>query len=240
MNIAIIPARGGSKRIANKNIKDFCGKPIIAYAIACARGCGAFERVVVSTDSEAIARVARGFGAEVLALREAKFSDDYATTLDVMSYEVARLGLDSHDIVCCLYATTPLLAQETLRAALENIPQNAYTFAACAFSANPLRGFFIKNHKIHLLSHAFGGAFGGALAESLGGDLTLARSQDLECVYYDAGQFYVGFAGVWAARRSIFAEDSRPFVLDEMRVSDINTPQDWAIAEIKYKILCAQ
>ncbi|RAX54626.1 pseudaminic acid cytidylyltransferase [Helicobacter sp. 16-1353] len=224
MKIAIIPARGGSKRIKNKNIKDFCGKPIISYAIDSAINSNIFDRVIVSTNSKEIMDIAIECGAEVPNLRSESLSDDFATTLDVMSYEVKKLDLDDDTIVCCIYPTTPLLKPEFLRLGLEKIPKNAYCFSACAFNSNPLRGFFIKDNKLILLDRKF----------------EFSRTQDIEAMYYDAGQFYFGYAVNFANKQSIFSEDSTLVVLPEISVVDINTNDDWEIAEIKYKILCKQ
>lgn len=224
MKVAIIPARAGSKRIKNKNIKDFCGKPIISYAIDCAIDSDIFDRVIVSTDTKEIMDVALHYGAEVPSLRSEHLSDDFATTLDVMSYEVEKLRLNNDDIVCCLYPTTPLLKPEFLKLGLEKLTRDSYCFSACAFNSNPLRGFFIKNNKLLLLDDRF----------------EFSRTQDMDVMYYDAGQFYFGYASSFANKKSIFSEDSTLVVLPEINVVDINTNDDWEIAEIKYKIVCKQ
>lgn len=224
MKVAIIPARAGSKRIKNKNIKDFCGKPIISYAIDCAIDSDIFDRVIVSTDTKEIMDVALHYGAEVPSLRSEHLSDDFATTLDVMSYEVEKLRLNNDDIVCCLYPTTPLLKPEVLKLGLEKLTRDSYCFSACAFNSNPLRGFFIKNNRLLLLDDRF----------------EFSRTQDMDVMYYDAGQFYFGYASSFANKKSIFSEDSTLVVLPEINVVDINTNDDWEIAEIKYKIVCKQ
>lgn len=224
MKVAIIPARAGSKRIKNKNIKDFCGKPIISYAIDCAIDSDIFDRVIVSTDTKEIMDVALHYGAEVPSLRSEHLSDDFAATLDVMSYEVEKLRLNNDDIVCCLYPTTPLLKPEFLKLGLEKLTRDSYCFSACAFNSNPLRGFFIKNNRLLLLDDRF----------------EFSRTQDMDVMYYDAGQFYFGYASSFANKKSIFSEDSTLVVLPEINVVDINTNDDWEIAEIKYKIVCKQ
>lgn len=224
MKVAIIPARAGSKRIKNKNIKDFCGKPIISYAIDCAIDSDIFDRVIVSTDTKEIMDVALHYGAEVPSLRSEHLSDDFATTLDVMSYEVEKLRLNNDDIVCCLYPTTPLLKPEFLKIGLEKLTRDSYCFSACAFNSNPLRGFFIKNNKLLLFDDRF----------------EFSRTQDMDVMYYDAGQFYFGYASSFVNKKSIFSEDSTLVVLPEINVVDINTNDDWEIAEIKYKIVCKQ
>lgn len=224
MNIAIIPARSGSKRIKNKNIKSFCGKPIISYAINTAKESNIFDRIIVSTNSIEIKDIAIKFGAEVPSIRPNKLSDDFATTLDVMSYEVKNLNLNDNDIVCCIYPTTPLLNPSFLKSGLERLKKNSYCFSACAFNSNPLRGFYIKNEKLFLFDKNF----------------INSRSQDMETMYFDAGQFYFGYANSFANKKSIFSEDSTLIILPEINVADINTQDDWEIAEIKYKILCRQ
>lgn len=222
MNIAIIPARSGSKRIKDKNIKEFCGKPIIAYAINSALESSIFDKVIVSTNSTNIAEIAKAYGAKVPHLRSEDLSDDYTSTLDVISYEAEHLKLASDDIVCCIYATTPLLQVQFLQMGLERLKKDSYLFSACEFSPNPLRGFYIKGGGIKLVRE----------------DLELARTQDLEELYYDAGQFYFGYAKLFLDKKPIFSEDSTPMVLPSKYVLDINTHDDWEIAEIKYKILC--
>lgn len=222
MNIAIIPARGGSKRIKNKNIKLFCGKPIIAYAINVAIESKIFDRVIVSTNSNQIKNIARESGAEVPSLRPNNLSDDFATTLDVMSYEVKNLKLKDDDVVCCIYPTTPLLDSSFLKAGLKKLKKDSYCFSACLFHSHPLRGFYIRDKKLHLLNKNF----------------INFRTQDMENVYFDAGQFYFGYAKTFADKKPIFSEDSTLIVLPEINVVDINTQNDWEIAEMKYKILC--
>lgn len=222
MNIAIIPARSGSKRIPRKNIKDFCGKPILAYAIEGAKSAGIFDKIIVSTDSTEIQAIARDFGAESPHLRE-KYSDDFATTIEVLAYEAEHLCLQKQDCICCIYPCTPLLNADFLKQGFEKFLQNpnSYIFSACEYSANPLRSFFIRDDKIQMLAE----------------DFTESRSQDLEALYFDAGQFYFGSAENFLAKKPIFSVDSAIIKIPQIFVSDINTPKDWEIAEIKYHIL---
>ena len=222
MNIAIIPARGGSARIPRKNIKDFCGKPIIAYPIECAKEARIFDKIIVSTDCAEIQAIAQDFGAEVPHLRES-FCDDFSTTLDVLAYESSRLNLQKNDNICCIYPCTPLLKSDFLKKGFEQFLQNpkSYIFGACEYSANPLRSFFVRDDKIQMFAQEF----------------ELSRSQDLESIYYDAGQFYFGSAENFLSKKSIFSADSRIITIPQIFVVDINTPSDWEIAELKYKIL---
>lgn len=234
MNIAIIPARSGSKRIPRKNIKDFCGKPILAYAISVAKSARIFDEIIVSTDCAEIQAVARDFGAESPHLRE-KYSDDFATTIDVLAYEAEHLRLQKKDCVCCIYPCTPLLNAYFLKSGFEKFLQNParYVFSACEYSANPLRSFFVRGDKIQMLSEYF---VNSPLTQD-SQNLAIARSQDLEKLYFDAGQFYFGSAENFLAKKPIFSADSAIIKIPQIFASDINTPEDWEIAEIKYRIL---
>lgn len=224
MNVAIIPARSGSKRIPRKNIKDFCGKPIIAYSIKVAQDSRIFDKIIVSTDSTEIAQVAMDFGAEVPHLRES-FCDDFATILEVLAYEANRLNLQKNDNICCIYPTAPLLKVDFFKKGFEKFLQNpkSYIFSACEYNSNPLRSFFVRDDKIQMLA----------------GKFEFSRSQDLEILYYDAGQFYFGVAENFLAKKPIFSEDSRIIKIPQIFVADINTSEDWEIAELKYKILAS-
>lgn len=196
---------------------------MLFYAINAALESKIFDRIVVSTDGVEIQHLAKNLGAECESLRPAELSDDFATTLDVISFEVRNLGLKNDDIICCIYPTVPLLKAQSLRAGLHNLKKGAYCFSACAFNANPLRGFYIKNEQLHLLKDEF----------------MDARSQDLEKIYYDCGQFYFGYGSEFLAKKPIFSADSNLIILPEIAVCDINNEDDWKIAEIKYKI-CMQ
>ena len=222
MNIAIIPARGGSARIPHKNIKDFCGKPILAYAIESAKNAQIFDKIIVSTDSAEIRRIALDLGADSPHLRD-KYSDDFATTIEVLAFEAGRLGLQKDDCVCCIYPCSPLLQSEFLKKGFEKFlqNQNSYIFSACEYNSNPLRSFFIKDGKIQMLSERF----------------ELSRSQDLEALYYDAGQFYFGSAENFLQKKPIFSADSKIIKIPQIYVVDINTIEDWGIAELKYRVL---
>lgn len=222
MNIALIPARSGSKRIPRKNIKDFCGKPILSYAIDVAKESKIFDKIIVSTDCAEIQSIALSFGADSPYLRES-FSDDFATTLDVLAYELKRLNVEKNDSICCIYPCSPLLKVEFLKKGFEKFLQNpkSYIFSACEYNVNPLRSFFIKDDKIQMLADEF----------------AKSRSQDLEALYYDAGQFYFGVAENFLSKKPIFSADSRIVKIPQIFVADINTSEDWEIAELKYKIV---
>ena len=230
-DVAIITARGGSKRIPGKNIKDFCGKPIMAYAIAAAVDSGLFDEVMVSTDSPEIAEIAKAHGASVPFMRSPSASDDYATTADVL-HEVLSAYAEqgkNFDFMCCLYPTAPFVTAEKLRVAHTAFMESGADMLepVVAFSYPPQRSFSIE---------------AGLLAYNYP-EHVRTRSQDLPTWYHDAGQFY--FYRVEAFRRSVEGSSEQggydlrcvPFVMNEMEVQDIDTLMDWQLAEAKYRLL---
>ncbi len=224
MQVAIIPARGGSKRIPRKNIKEFHGKPIIAYSIEAAFESECFDRVVVSTDDAEIAEVARKYGAEVPFIRAQSISDDHATTSDVIVNAIERLNLKECDIVCCLYATAPFVLSSDLISAGEvlNNSDLDYVFSATEYSFPIQRGFWLND---------------GARVEMFQPEYANTRSQDLEPAYHDAGQFYWGRVKAFQQGKAIFAKHSKPLLLPRKRVQDIDTPEDWELAEALFTLL---
>ncbi|GHG69417.1 pseudaminic acid cytidylyltransferase [Alishewanella longhuensis] len=227
MNIVIIPARGGSKRIPRKNIKDFCGKPMLAYPIQAALQSGIIDKVVVSTDDQEIAAIAQQYGAEVPFLREPELADDYTGTTAVIRDAILRLqqlgwSLDS---CACLYATTPLLNANLIRALQQElITTNAdYVFTAARFSFPIQRALVLTET-------------GGIIpfdSTSIG-----KRSQDLQPTFHDAGQLYWAKAATWLdLSKSVFGTHSRLFELPSHLVQDIDTPDDWRRAEYLYRLL---
>ncbi|GEM_PF-212510 len=227
--LCIIPARGGSKRIERKNIKEFAGKPIIAYSIEAALKSGCFSKVMVSTDDEEIADVARRYGAEVPFMRSAETANDFATTADVL-FEVldkyAESGIE-FDAICCLYATAPFVTSDRLREghALLNEGNCSAAFTCVEYSY-PIQRSLAINADGHI------GMKYPEYAKS--------RSQDLDKSYHDAGQFY--FTTVKALREcgSLWGPDTLPIILPELEVQDLDTLQDWALAELKYEYLHGQ
>ncbi|QPF93884.1 pseudaminic acid cytidylyltransferase [Bradyrhizobium commune] len=226
MKIAVIPARGGSKRIPRKNIRPFCGKPIIAYSIDAARGSGLFDEIIVSTDDEEIASVARQFGATTPFVRPKEISDDFTGTNAVVKHAVGwfiERGVDvSH--ACCIYATAPLIQPRYLR---EGHDALAHSDAAFAFSVT---------------SYAF--PIQRAVRVSASGRIDpfhpehrLTRSQDLEPAYHDAGQFYWGTAAAFLDEVPLFSERSIGIVLPRMYVQDIDTLDDWEQAEHMFRTI---
>lgn len=219
--LCVIPARGGSKRIPRKNVKDFLGKPLIAYSIEAALNSGVFERVIVSTDDAEIADVAVKFGAQVPFMRDAALSDDYATSSDAVADAAARLGGYSH--VCCLYATAPLITGEILREAYGKFEE-----AECEFLFSTTEFNFPIQRAIRLSKDGAVSMFYPQFA--------LTRSQDLERAYHDAGAFYFGRREAWLEKKPIFAPHSRAFLLPRNLVCDIDTPEDFKFAQKLYEI----
>ncbi|WP_170019836.1 pseudaminic acid cytidylyltransferase [Campylobacter sp. RM16190] len=222
MNLCVIPARGGSKRIPHKNIKDFAGLPLIAHSIKSALNSGIFDEVIVSTDDEDIARISLKFGAKVPFMREANLSDDFATTSDVMKDACLKMG-ENFKNVCCLYATAPLLTAEILREAYDKFQDNKceFLFSACEFSF-PIQRAIRLDEK---------GAVNMFYPQHLS-----TRSQDLERAYHDAGQFYFAKREAWLAQKPIFAAHSRAFILPRHLVCDIDTLADFEFAQKLYRI----
>ncbi|KJY78445.1 hypothetical protein TW78_02515 [Vibrio coralliilyticus] len=226
MKIAIIPARGGSKRIPRKNIKSFHGKPMIAYSIEAASASGCFDKVIVSTDDEEIANVAQQYGAEVPFLRPAEISDDYSTTMDVMEHAIRWCEAEGWKVeeVCCLYAAAPFVLPEDLRKGYQLLQDSGVQFA---FSATSFP--FPIQRAIKLDEQ---GAVSMFLPEN-----EKVRSQDLEEAYHDAGQFYWGHTNAFLNKLSIFSPHTKAVVLPRNRVQDIDTPEDWEIAESLFSAL---
>ena len=219
--LCVIPARGGSKRIPRKNVKDFLGKPLIAYSIEAALNSGVFERVIVSTDDALIADVAVKFGAQVPFMRDAALSDDYATSSDTVVDAATRLG--GYPYVCCLYATAPLITGEILREAYGNFEE-----AECEFLFSATEFGFPIQRAIRLGEDGAVSMFYPQFA--------LTRSQDLERAYHDAGAFYFGRREAWLEKKTIFAPHSRAFLLPRNLVCDIDTPEDFEFAQKLYEI----
>lgn len=221
--VAIIPARGGSKRIPRKNIKLFCGKPIIAYAIETALNSDCFEKVIVSTDDEEIAEIALKFGAEIPYLRAKSLADDYATTIDVMADAVNRLPKEI-DYACCVYATSPLLIAEDIKKGLSLIKQKKsnYAFSITSYPYPIQRALKLDDsEKISMFNP----------------EHFLTRSQDLIEAWHDAGQFYWGTTEAWKNKTKIFSHESIGVKVPRKRVQDIDTLEDWDMAEFLYRVM---
>lgn len=226
MKIALIPARGGSKRIPKKNIKEFCGQPMIAYSIKAAKEANCFDHIIVSTDCEEIAKVAKEYGAEVPFIRPDDLSDDYATTMDVIKHCVQYYENKGETIesLCCLYATAPFVRPADLLKGLELLQADnvQYAFSATAFSFPIQRAFYLdEKRQINMFE-----------PEHL-----LTRSQDLEEAYHDAGQFYWCKLDAIKNNLPFFAPHSAAILLDRDRVQDIDTPADWDFAQKLFQLL---
>lgn len=224
MNVAIIPARGGSKRIPRKNIKDFCGKPMIAWSIEAALKSNCFDSVIVSTDDEEIADVSMSCGASVPFLRPVHLSDDYTPTIPVIQHAIQHLQKTGVDVgyVCCLYATAPFVSAVDLADGLNLIKKNQcdYVFTVTSY-AFPIQRAIKLN------------SAGGI--EMFQPDQFNVRSQDLEEAFHDAGQFYWGASSSWLEGKKIFSPNSKPLLLPRHRVQDIDSMEDWTRAELMFK-----
>lgn len=224
MKLAVIPARGGSKRIPRKNIKPFCGKPMIAWSIEAALASDCFDRIVVSTDDEEIAAVARAHGADVPFVRPAELANDYAGTIPVIGHAIqwcADAG-QMPDLACCIYATAPFIAAADILRGLDVLNDSGcdYAFAVTSFAAPIQRALRITGDGRAVMFHP---------------EHYNTRSQDLEPAYHDAAQFYWGRAAAWLAGKPVFGPDSAPVVLPRYRVQDIDTEEDWGRAELMFQ-----
>lgn len=229
MNICVIPARGGSKRIPRKNIKPFCGKPMIAWSIEAAKACECFDRIIISTDDEEIASVASTWGANIPFMRPAELSDDYIGTLPVIRHAVEWFNQHDApvDYACCLYATAPFVSPDDIKNGLEMIQRevSSYAFSVTSYAFPIQRAIRIT---------------GNGRVAMFNPEHFNTRSQDLEEAWHDAGQFYWGTAQAWREGRVIFGEDSVPVKLPRHRVQDIDTPEDWIRAEWLFRAMLAE
>lgn len=222
--VAVITARGGSKRIPRKNVKEFCGKPIIEYSIEAALGSGVFDEVMVSTDDEGIAEIAKAAGAKVPFLRSKENAGDMAATHEVIIEvldEYERRGVNFL-YVCCIYPTAPFLTAEKLResmARLENTGADGVV-PVVAYSFPPQRCFVIEEGRVTYKWP----------------ENRLKRSQDLERYYHDCGQFYFLRSAAFREEKSMVLKNTVPYVMDEMEVQDIDNQEDWELAEVKYQM----
>lgn len=223
--IAIITARGGSKRIPGKNVKEFCGKPILAYSIEAALESGIFDTVMVSTDDGRIAEIAQKFGADVPFFRSQETSGDYATTNDVLLEVLAEYEKrgETYEVGCCIYPTAPFVTAGKLKNAVEKLTESdADTLIpVVAFSYPPQRAMVVK---------------GGRLVFKYPEYLD-SRSQDLEPHYHDVGQFYIFRTEAFRKNKKLMLGNILPMVISEMEVQDIDNQTDWEIAEMKYRLM---
>lgn len=224
-NICIIPARGGSKRIPGKNIKNFLGKPIIAYSIEAALNSEIFDVVMVSTDDEEIANIAEKYGAEVPFLRSAENADDFATTLNVLAEVIGEYRRQKQEFInlCCIYPCAPFVTSTKLKEAFELMTSNSFdsVFPVMPFGFPVQRSLKMKDGKIQFAQPEF----------------MNSRSQDMEKRFHDAGQFYFMNIEKTVGRKIIITDNSGAVLISELEGQDIDNETDWKLAELKYKLL---
>jgi len=222
--VAIILARGGSKRIPNKNIKEFCGEPMISWAIRAAKESNCFDDIFVSTDSKEIASISISLGAEVNELRSEELSNDYTASTEVMANEASNLE-KIVEYICFIYASSPLIQAKNLKKAFVELKEDSdlnYVFPVTKFAHPPERGFSIdSNMKIQPIN-----------AKNFH-----ARTQDLDSYYHDSGQFYFGKPDAFKELQPIFSNRSKGIVLSRTEVCDIDEKEDWSMAEILFENL---
>lgn len=224
MNVAVIPARGGSKRIKQKNIRAFAGQPLIAYSLDAAKRSSLFDDIIVSTDSEEIARVSLTHGATHIIQRAPELSDDYTGTTPVVQDAIKRYELATGNKttrVCCIYATAPFLTASALKKGHDKLVGNAnanFAFSVTSFAFPIQRAIKVAGSGVEPV-----------FPEHIG-----KRSQDLEECYHDAGQFYWGIREAWLDNAGMFKSHSCPVVLPRHLVQDIDTYEDWHRAELMY------
>lgn len=225
MNIAIITARGGSKRIPHKNRKEFCGKPIIEYSIEAAKQAGIFDTVMVSTDDNKIAEIAKNAGAEVPFMRSEETSNDYATTADVLMEVLEKYkerGI-RYENACCIYPTAPFVTGNKLRQAMDMLvnEKKDSVIPVVPFSFPPLRGMVINDGKLEYKWQEY----------------AMKRSQDLEEIYHDCGQFYAFRVEPFEKEKKLVTDNTAGMIISELEVQDIDNETDWELAEMKYRLL---
>ncbi|ETK09396.1 CMP-N-acetylneuraminic acid synthetase [Tannerella sp. oral taxon BU063 isolate Cell 6/7/9] len=224
-HVAIIPARGGSKRLFKKNIRFFEGKPVIAYSIEAALQSNLFDEVMVSTEDADIAEISIRYGAKVPFMRSAKAADDFASTTDVI-LEVLdmyqALGL-FFDMVTCIYSTAPFVTPQKLRTSFGIMKNKGFDsiFTVVAFSYPVQRGLEIHDGKMRMIYPKYKNI----------------RSQDLSTIYHDAGQFYISKVDSFRKSHSFWGDNTGGIILSELEVQDLDTETDWILAEMKYRLM---
>ena len=223
MTICVIPARGGSKRIPRKNIRPFHGIPMIGWSIAAARNSGLFDRIIVSTDNAEISEIAVDLGAEVPFVRPEHLSNDYASTVPVLTHAVQTLGLGGDVPVCCLYATAPFVQASDLTEGLRLLR------AGSSYAVSVTRFDYPIQRALRRIDN-------GAISMIDPTQMHM-RSQDLDPAWHDAGQFYWGLASTWLSGTAVFDAGAAGVELPSSRVVDIDTPEDWDRAEALFQVL---
>lgn len=224
-NIAIIPARGGSKRIPKKNIREFLGKPIISYSIETAIKSGLFKEVMVSTDDQEIANLAIKNGAKVPFLRSTMNSNDFANTYDVIQEVILQYEMngEKYDNVCCIYPCAPLIIKSNLIQGYELLLEKNFdtVFPIVKYSTPIERALKIEKSKVIMANKKY----------------VISRSQDLDSYYFDAGQFYWMKINTIKSNKNIYNDNTGAIVLDDLYAQDIDNETDWKIAEMKYNLI---
>ena len=229
MRLAVIPARGGSKRIPRKNVRAFCGRPMLGWSIGAALESGCFDQVIVSTDDAEIAGIARAEGARIPFLRPAHLSDDHTPTVPVIAHAIEAIATEGIEPVevCCIYATAPFVRAQDLRRGLDVLRDSGGLFAfSCTSFPSPVQ------RAMRILS--------SGRVEMFQPEHALTRSQDLEEAFHDAGQFYWGTVPGWRSGKPLIGPDAAAVVLPRHRVQDIDTPEDWVRAEALFRGLTAE
>lgn len=224
-SLCIIPARSGSKRIPRKNIKPFMGKPIMAYSIEAALNSELFDEVMVSTDDEEFVCVAKKYGASVPFLRSKATANDYATTVDVLLEVIEtykHIGMN-YDTICCLYSTAPFVTSERLKEAYSKLSDKVDACFTMVEYSYPIQRSLIINE--------------AGFVEMKYPEQIKSRTQDLERVFHDAGQFYFVKTKTLIEEKTVWCKHTFPLVLPELEVQDLDTHTDWQLAEMKYKLL---
>lgn len=226
MRLAVIPARGGSKRIPRKNIKSFAGKPMIHYPIITAQKSCCFDKIIVSTDDPEISKISLEYGADVPFKRPEELSDDHTSTAPVISHAIQYLQNQGFviDEVCCIYATTPMLTSDDIKRGLELLHEGKtnFVFTATSYPFPIERAFHLDEEK---------------RAKLLWPENHFVRSQDLREVFHDAGQFYWGTTNGWLQQSNMYDDGATPLILPSYRTQDIDTEEDWIRAELMFKAL---
>ena len=227
MKVAIIPARGGSKRIPRKNVREFCGLPLIAFSILAAKNSDLFDHIIVSTDDEQIRDIANQYGAETPFVRPPELANDHATTVPVINHAVSwvQQHIGKVDHACCIYATAPFIQAKVMRESYEMLISRkvgGYVFSATTMPFPIQRTFKVKHD---------------GFVEMFEPHNYFTRSQDLEEAFQDAGQFYWGSADTYNSEKIFFSTDSMAYALPRHMVQDIDTLEDWRRAELMYEVL---
>lgn len=226
MRVAIIPARSGSKRIPKKNIKYFFGKPMLAWSIEAAIKSACFDRIICSTDDDEIAYIANEYGAETPFIRPKNLANDFIGTTPVIAHAIDFLqgNGDVIDLACCIYATAPFVQPQDIQKSLENMLNNDldFCFSATSYPYPIQRSIRLTSENRCMMIQP---------------EMFQKRSQDLEELYHDAGQFYWGTSESWLEERVLFSKNTMPYILPSYRVQDIDTIEDWERAEIMFNVL---